>query len=94
MRPMRGLRSSSVPGSRAPGGGFSEFMADAARTPGYTVDDLDWLRAELGVAHLELGAPSAEATFEAHDFAAERITTATGAIALVVGGRPLQFDLR
>jgi hypothetical protein len=29
-------------------------MAHAAPTPGYTVDDLDWLRAELGVAHLEL----------------------------------------
>ena len=28
-------------------------MADVART-GYTVDDLDWLRNEVGVAHLEL----------------------------------------
>jgi Uma2 family endonuclease len=190
-------------------GGYADFMAHAAPTPGYTVDDLDWLRAELGVAHLELdpwgslivspatdehetamavlhhqavvqmafpagcvrsnslawkvpggsgyvnvpdlavvapgwqrvgdldltpppllvveigspstrgvdrarkladyrlggarlyvlvdllaGAPGAEASFEAHDFAAERVTTATGAIALVVGDRPLQFDLR
>lgn len=29
-------------------------MAHAVVTGGYTVDDLDWLRAELGVAHLEL----------------------------------------
>lgn len=29
-------------------------MAHAAIVPGYTVDDLDWLRDELGVAHLEL----------------------------------------
>jgi Uma2 family endonuclease len=29
-------------------------MAHAAIAPGYTVDDLDWLRDELGVAHLEL----------------------------------------
>ena len=190
-------------------GGYAEFMAHAAPTSGYTVDDLDWLRAELGVAHLELdpwgslivspatdehetamavlahqavmqlalpagcvrtnglawkvpggsgylnvpdlavvapgwtrvgdlhldpppllvveigspstrgvdrgrklddyrlggaglyvlvnlpaGAPGAEATFEAHDFAAERVTNAAGVMALVVGGRPLQFDLR
>jgi hypothetical protein len=43
---------------------------------------------------LPAGASAAEATFEAHDFAAERVTTATGAIALVIGDRPLQFDLR
>ena len=43
---------------------------------------------------LPAGTPSAEATFEAHDFAAERVTAATGAIALVIGDRPLQFDLR
>lgn len=29
-------------------------MARAESTGGYTVDDLDWLRAELGVVHLEL----------------------------------------
>lgn len=29
-------------------------MAHAARPTGYNVDDLDWLRAELGVVHLEL----------------------------------------
>ncbi|MDQ1515821.1 MAG: putative restriction endonuclease [Actinomycetota bacterium] len=43
---------------------------------------------------LPAGAPGAEAIFEAHDVAAERVATTTGAIALVVGGRPLQFDLR
>lgn len=184
-------------------------MAHAVPTPGYTVDDLDWLRAELGVAHLELdpwgslivspatdehemamavlshqavvqlglpagcvrtnglawkvpggsgylnvpdlavlapgwqragdlhlapppllvveigspstrgvdrgrklddyrlggaglyvlvdlpaGEPGAGATFEAHDFAGERVTTATGAITLVIDDRPLQFELR
>jgi Uma2 family endonuclease len=29
-------------------------MADLAISGGYTVDDLDWLRDEIGVAHLEL----------------------------------------
>lgn len=29
-------------------------MTQVATAPGYTVDDLDWLRSELGVAHLEL----------------------------------------
>jgi Uma2 family endonuclease len=32
-------------------------------------------------------------TFEAHDFVREQVTTATGAIDLVVGGRPLRLDL-
>jgi Uma2 family endonuclease len=32
-------------------------------------------------------------TFEAHDFATGEVTTATGAIDLVVAGRPLRFDL-
>ena len=30
------------------------LMADLAISGGYTVDDLDWLRDEIGVAHLEL----------------------------------------
>ena len=29
-------------------------MAYAVKDGGYTYDDLDWLRDELGVAHLEL----------------------------------------
>lgn len=47
--------------------------------------------------YLLVDLPSGEAdqgaTFEAHDFAAGRVTTATGAIDLVVDGRPLRFDL-
>ncbi len=35
-----------------------------------------------------------EATFEVHDFSAEQIRTAAGAIALTLAGRPLRFDLR
>ncbi len=33
------------------------------------------------------------ATFEAHDFSASTVVTATGAIDLVVGGQPLRFTL-
>lgn len=33
---------------------YPEPMAQATSTAGYTADDLDWLRADLGVAHLEL----------------------------------------
>lgn len=33
---------------------YAEAMAHAESTLGYTVDDLDWLRDELGIAHLEL----------------------------------------
>ena len=32
-------------------------------------------------------------TFEVHDFAAEQVTTASGAVDLVVAGRPLRLDL-
>lgn len=39
------------------------------------------------------GTPRAEAVFEAHNFATGEVTTATGAIDLEVGGRPLRFDL-
>ncbi|MEA2685193.1 MAG: hypothetical protein QOE93_388 [Actinomycetota bacterium] len=35
----------------------------------------------------------AEVMFEAHDFAAGQVTTAAGAIDLVVGRRPVRFDL-
>ena len=43
-------------------------MAEVART-GYKVDDLDWLRSELGIAHLELdpwGSLIASPTDDAH----------------------------
>lgn len=34
------------------GQAYADVMAESST--GYTVDDLDWLRAELGIAHLEL----------------------------------------
>ncbi|MGI9033429.1 MAG: Uma2 family endonuclease [Acidimicrobiales bacterium] len=39
-------------------------------------------------------APVDDVTFEAHDFGTNRKFTATGAIDLTVGGRPVRFDLR
>jgi hypothetical protein len=75
-------------------------MAHAQSTGGYTVDDLDWLRAELGIAHLELDpwgslivSPATDPHETAHDFATGQVTTASGAIDLDVAGRPLRFDL-
>jgi hypothetical protein len=37
--------------------------------------------------------PASEATFEVHDFSAEQIRPAAGAIALTVASRPLRLDL-
>ena len=51
-------------------------MAELA-TSGYTVDDLDWLRDEIGVAHLELdpwGSLIVSPTTDEHEIAAAELT--------------------
>jgi hypothetical protein len=79
------------------------------RDGGYTYDDLDWLRDELGVArtrklddyrlggagvYVLVDLPRTGApTFEVHDFGTGEVTTATGTVDLIVAGRPLRFDL-
>lgn len=60
-------------------------MADVATT-GYTVDDLDWLREEIGVAHLELdpwGSLILSGT----------VVTSAGAIEFDVDGGPVRLEL-
>ena len=42
---------------------------------------------------VDLPGPGSEVTFEAHDFATEQITTATGTIDLAVASRPVRLDL-
>ncbi len=52
-------------------------MADLAISGGYTVEDLDWLRDEIGVAHLELdpwGSLIVSPATDEHEIAAGALT--------------------
>lgn len=67
---------------------------------GYSVEDLDWLRAEIGVAHLELDpwgslmlSKAMAVTFEVHDFVADQFRTANNVIEVAVDDQPLRLDL-
>ena len=56
-------------------------MADLAISGGYTVDDLDWLRDEIGVAHLELdpwGSLIVSPATDEHELAQGALTVQAG----------------
>jgi Uma2 family endonuclease len=53
----------------------------------------DYRLGGVGIYLLVDLAPGPDVAFEAHHFADDSVTNATGAIDLVVGGRPLQLDL-